>query len=121
MDLSRMAAGLFGVGFDGLVVSSEIQTLIDKGIGGVILFKRNIESPEQFEALTRELKQKAQRPLFIAIDQEGGRVQRLRDPFTPIPSMRAVGQTKDPSLAFEIGQAMARELRAVHIDWNFAP
>jgi beta-N-acetylhexosaminidase len=121
MDLSRMAAGLLGIGFDGPTITPEATKLIHQGVGGVILFKRNIQSSQQFEALTRELKQSAPGPLWVAIDQEGGRVQRLREPFTPIPSMRALGQTKDPSLAFEIGRAMARELRAVHVDWNFAP
>lgn len=119
MELVRMAAALVGIGFDGLEPSAETRSLLDEGVSGVILFKRNIESAQQFEALTRSIK--SNWPCFVAIDHEGGRVQRLREPLTVLPSMRLLGQTRDSRLAFEIGQAVGRELRSLHVDWNFAP
>ena len=72
-------------GFEGTQVPDDLAALIAAGrIGGVVLFARNIESPEQVRALTTKLHQLApeEAPLMLAIDQEGGRVQRLRKPWT---------------------------------------
>ena len=60
-------------------------------------------------------------PLLVATDQEGGRVARLRAPFTPFPAARVVGQAGDPGLAREAARVTAVELRQVGINWNFAP
>jgi beta-N-acetylhexosaminidase len=70
-----------------------------------------------------ELKRAAGRPLLVSIDQEGGRVARLRAPqgFTELPPMRALGRTGDAALAFEVGALLGRELRAVGIDQDYAP
>lgn len=122
MDLARAIARLFIVGFDGPTVTPDARRLIDSGVGGVILFARNVASPEAISDLCRELKEHAgSRPLLTCIDQEGGRVARLRDGFTSVPSMRTLGQTGDASLAHRVGQFLAAELRAVNVDMDFAP
>jgi beta-N-acetylhexosaminidase len=111
-------------GFDGTTVPDDLAALVSAGrIGGVILFSRNIEGPEQVRALTTRLHQLApeEAPLMIAIDQEGGRVQRLRSPWTEWPPMRVVGDRDDTSLTEEIARALARELSDLGIHLDFAP
>jgi beta-N-acetylhexosaminidase len=120
-DLHRAIAHMFCIGFDGYTIPPHVEKLIDRGISGVALFKRNVESPQQFARLCADLKRRAGRPFLICVDQEGGRVMRLRDSFTDIPSMRDLGRTGDENLARQIGQILARELRAVNGDLNFAP
>lgn len=121
IDLEQQAAGLFCVGFSGTSVPAEMEELQRRGVAGAILFRRNVESAEQFASLCSTLKTAAGRPFLTSIDQEGGRVMRLRAPFTAIPPMRALGAAADPTLAREIGAILGRELRAVNIDLDFAP
>lgn len=112
------------VGFEGTEVPRALAEVIEAGrVGGIILFSRNIEGPAQLRALTKTLAGLAppDAPLVISVDQEGGRVQRLREPWTRWPPMRAVGERDDPAKTRELGEALARELRAEGIDWNFAP
>jgi beta-N-acetylhexosaminidase len=120
-DLERSIARMFCIGFSGTEVTPAARDLIARGAGAVVLFARNVESPAQVAELCGELKSMAGRPLLTCIDQEGGRVRRLRDGFTHIPSMRALGQTGDERLAYDVGRVLARELRAVNIDVNLAP
>jgi beta-N-acetylhexosaminidase len=120
-DLQRAAAKMFCVGFDGTTVTPTIRRLIERGVSGVVLFGRNVESAKQVAELCAEMKSIAGRPLMICVDQEGGRVMRLREGFTNIPAMRAVGQAGEESIARGIGRVLARELRAVNIDVDFAP
>ena len=112
---------MLAVGFTGTTPPQELRDLIRRGVSSAILFKRNIETPEQVAALTADIKRLSPHPFLLAIDQEGGRVARLRGGFTAIPSMRALGQTNDPQLAYDVGKVLARELRAVNIDLDFAP
>ena len=117
-------ASLFTVGFAGTTPSKEVLELIDRGVFGVILFGRNVESAEQVAELVAALKRHAgSRPLLVSIDQEGGRVARLRERhgFTELPPMRALGDTGDEALARAIGALLGRELRAVGIDQDYAP
>jgi beta-N-acetylhexosaminidase len=120
-DLDAAVARLFGVGFHGTTMTDDLTWLIDRGVSCVILFKRNVESPEQVAKLCGEIKRRAGRPIMIAIDQEGGRVMRLRGKFTDIPSMRDVGRANDIDLARHVGKVLGTELRAINIDVNFAP
>jgi len=120
-DLERAVAGMFAIGFDGKTVTPSLQKLLDRGVGAVALFSQNVESPQQVARLCYDIQKRAGRPVLIAVDQEGGRVARLRKGFTPIPSMRAVGETNDEILAHSIGQVLAAELRAVNIAMNFSP
>jgi beta-N-acetylhexosaminidase len=121
--LDHDVASLFCVGFHGKTPSREVLELVRRGVHGVVLFARNVESAEQVAALVRELKEQAGRPLLVAVDQEGGRVARLRAPqgFTELPPMRALGETGDAALAREVGALLGRELRAVGIDQDYAP
>ena len=114
---------LLFVGFPGTRVPPELAVRIREGrVGGVVLFRRNVESPEQVRALTRELHElaPADAPLTICIDQEGGRVQRLRDPWTEWPAMRALGpRSVDDTKAF--ARCLALELLDAGFDLDFAP
>jgi beta-N-acetylhexosaminidase len=120
-DLERAAAKMFCVGFDGTTVTPAVRRLVERGVSGIVLFGRNVQSAQQVAELCAELKAIAGRPLLVCVDQEGGRVMRLREGFTDIPAMRAVGQAGDASLARAIGRVLARELRAVNIDVDLAP
>jgi len=86
-------------------------------------FPHFVVDAEQVATLVAELKREAGRPLLVAVDQEGGRVARLRAPqgFTELPPMRALGEAGDEALAREVGRLLGRELRAVGIDQDYAP
>ena len=96
-------------------------------VGGVILFHRNYESPAQMSALTTEIHALRQPPLLIAVDHEGGRVQRFREGFVHLPPCAQLGALYDRNhrqaltLAEQMGWLMAAELRAVGVDFSFAP
>ncbi|HVY32151.1 MAG TPA: beta-N-acetylhexosaminidase [Polyangiaceae bacterium] len=120
-ELERQAASLFTVGFYGKSITDDLTGLLARGVGGVIYFARNVGTPAEVLELNREIKATAARPLVLAIDQEGGQVARLRQGFTEIPPMRAVGATGSATLARELGKLIARELRAVGFDMNYAP
>ena len=97
-------------------------------VGMVILFARNCESPDQLRALTAEIRALRSPPLLIAVDHEGGRVQRFRQPpFTRIAAMARLGRLWDQDVllasrtATAVGYVMAAELRAHGVDLTFAP
>jgi beta-N-acetylhexosaminidase len=96
-------------------------------VGGVILFTRNYESPEQIAALVSAIHALREPQLLVAVDHEGGRVQRFREGFTALPPARHLGQIYDENprrakrLAEACGWLMATELRAVGVDFSFAP
>jgi len=122
MDLHRLAASVLIVGFDGVRPTKEVRALISKGIAGCILFKRNVEEPQQVAQLCEELKLETGRPFLLCVDQEGGRVARLRgEAFTEVPAMRAIGERSEEALAFDVGRLLAREVRAAGFDVDFAP
>ncbi|NNM79658.1 MAG: beta-N-acetylhexosaminidase [Gallionella sp.] len=96
-------------------------------VGGVILFRRNYESPAQLTALTGAIHALRSPPLLIAVDHEGGRVQRFREGFTNIPAMRELGKIWDAHpqkarhLAQQTGFVLASELRGCGVDFSFTP
>lgn len=96
-------------------------------VGGIILFSRNYSNPAQLAALTAAMHALRSPPLLIAVDHEGGRVQRFRDGFTRLPSMAALGKLWDskPDAACEaarqVGYVLASELRARGVDYSFTP
>jgi beta-N-acetylhexosaminidase len=103
------------------------ERMRDPRVGGVILFSRNYESPAQLQALCAEIHALREPSLLIAVDHEGGRVQRFREGFAALPAMRALGEwwNETPRAAVEsaraIGYLMAAELRARGVDLSFAP
>ena len=96
-------------------------------VGSVILFSRNYESADQLRRLVQEIHAIRTPALLVAVDHEGGRVQRFQDGFTRLPAMRAIGRQYDRSrvdglaIARRLGWLMAAELRAVGVDLSFAP
>lgn len=120
--LEHLAHGLFMFGFDGLTPTDAALRFVDQGLFGAILFRRNVDTPAQVAALVRALKVRAARPLCLAVDQEGGRVARLRGaPFVAVPPMRTLGAGGDERLVERAGALLGFELRALGFDWDFAP
>jgi len=109
------------------VTSEEKEILRHPSAGGVILFARNFESPKQLLALTAEIRALRRPELLIAVDHEGGRVQRFQDGFTRIPPMRSLGERWEAgaaearALADAMGYVIAVELRSHGVDFSFAP
>ncbi len=103
------------------------ELLREPAVGGVILFSRNYAGPEQLIDLVADIRALRSPPLIVAVDHEGGRVQRFRDGFTPIPPMRLIGNEfrrdrgNAERLARRAGWLIASELRAAGIDLCFAP
>jgi len=103
------------------------ERLIHPRVGGLILFGRNYQSPEQLTRLTREVHALRTPPLPIAIDHEGGRVQRCREGFTRLPAMRSLGELWERSpqealaAAHDLGYVLAAELRQCGVDLSFTP
>lgn len=122
-ELRRHVGRLLIAGFDGRVVPAELRALAREfDLGGVILFGRNVESPEQVAELTFELRHlERETPLWISVDQEGGRVARLKAPFTEWPPMATLGRSGEVALVERFARALAIELRAVGINLDYAP
>lgn len=112
---------LLFVGVPGPVLDAATRrTLEELRVGGVTLFRRNVGTPAEIRDLTAALHALPSHPL-VAIDHEGGRVQRLGEPFTRFPPAAVIGRTRNPDLAYRLGRAMAAELASVGIDLSFAP
>jgi beta-N-acetylhexosaminidase len=123
-----MSLGPVMLDIDGLSLTPADRDLLrEPAVGGLILFSRNYASPQQLTELVDEIRALRSPPLIIAVDHEGGRVQRFRDGFTAIPPMRVIGrQFRTDSknalgLARQAGWLIAAELRACGIDLCFAP
>jgi len=107
--------------------AEERERLAHPAVGGVILFARNYSGPEQVSRLTAEIHAVRSPQLLIAVDHEGGRVQRFREGFTRLPAMRELGLLRDHApdaarrLAHGVGSVLAHELRACGVDFSFAP
>jgi len=110
-------------GFEGHKVPPEMIRLDEEwGLGGYILFKRNLADFEQLMNLNDELWTMGQgTPPFIGVDQEGGSVHRVPEPFTVFPDMSQMGVLNSVSVAYEVGAVMGRELTATGFNLNFAP
>lgn len=116
------------VGISGFELTSDEREVLNHPlVSGVILFSRNYQNPEQLCQLTASIHALRDPKLLITVDQEGGRVQRFRSPFTELPAAGKIGRIYDqnPSLGLELaevcGEIMAMELRACGIDLSFAP
>jgi len=126
-DWERVIGQLFMVGMPGPHLDEATDHLIREGhVGGIILFSRNIEDPLQLAALCRDLQAAASEsqdpPLFLAVDQEGGRVARLKEPFRSFPGNAAVGMDEEPvKRAIEFATVTSREMGMVGLNMNLAP
>lgn len=116
------------VGIDGTSLDEPTAELLRQpAVGGVILFSRNYESPEQLRRLSGEIRALRSPRLLMAVDQEGGRVQRFRDGFTPLPPLGLLGRwyashpDRARDLAYRHGRVMAAEVLGHGVDLSFAP
>ena len=118
---------LFFIGLEGPELKAhEAEFIIKNNIGGVTLFGRNLKTPKELHKLCTDLhnlrvKMPGKAPLFIAIDMEGGRVHRLKPPFTQWPSLQKLAALDSTSAAFKFANLMGRELKAVGINLDFSP
>lgn len=109
-----------------MLLPEEKEKLAHPTVGGVILFTRNFHDKAQLQALVDDIRKYAHSPLLIAVDHEGGRVQRFKDGFTHLPAMGEItalsnGKDEAISLSRACGVVMAYELKKMDIDFSFAP
>lgn len=126
MSLSDKIGQMLMCGFEGTTVTEEIRRLVaDSGIGGVIYFARNVETPEQVAGLTAGLQQAAaeggKAPLWISVDQEGGMVARITEGVALMPGGMAIAAAGSPEAAYQAAWISGRELAALGINLNYAP
>src|SRR3954464_5729814 len=121
--LRRQIGQLLIAGFDGHQLPVELKSLAREfGLGGVILFARNVADPEQVAEVCYEAARLVPDfPLWVSVDQEGGRVARLKAPFTEWPPMATLGRSGDVRLAERFARALASELKSVGITLDYAP
>jgi beta-N-acetylhexosaminidase len=119
----RQVGQLLIAGFNGHTLPVELRALAREfSLGGVILFARNIAEPEQVAELCYEAARLVpDLPLWVSVDQEGGRVARLKAPFTEWPPMATLGRSGDLALAERFARALACELKAVGVTLDYAP
>ena len=113
------------VGIEGKALGDDARQMIQQHhVGGIILFKRNIDNPAQTLSLINELKSinsVNKFPLFLSVDEEGGRISRMPDQLKKLPSSGRVGEVNDQRLSFEIGRLLGKELKAFGFNMDFAP
>ncbi len=118
--MTKQPMGPVMIDVEGFTLSAvEKQKINHPNTGAVILFSRNYSSPEQIEKLISEIRQARHGDILIAVDQEGGRVQRFQTGFTRLPPAAAFAE--HPELAKSAGWLMASELLALGVDFSFAP
>ena len=125
LDNTQNLFGRLMISIDGMTLSNSDKDLIrNRHVGGIILFTRNFHSQPQIEELCSEIKN-IKNNIIIAVDQEGGRVQRFNGEYTKLPSMQVLGDycisNNDYSFAADVGWLMSLELIASGVDISFAP
>ena len=122
-DFRKHAGQLAIAGFAGHSIPPDLKALAREfDLAGVIFFARNVDTPEQVAELSREAQELARElPLWVSVDQEGGRVARLKTPFTLWPPMQTLGRSGDDALAARFARALATELKAVGISLDYTP
>lgn len=126
MTLREKVAQMFVLSFYGSALNEPIRDLLqDWHPGAVVLLPSNLETPEQITRLTNAIQQSLQDtvgiPALIAVDQEGGIIAHLEEGFTRLPVPMLVAATRDAELAYQFGEAIAVEMRAVGLNMNLAP
>jgi beta-N-acetylhexosaminidase len=127
LSLKQQTGQMIVSGFEGTTLNTRTEELIlQQGIGGLILFERNFKNPDQLRKLINDLQSLTADnpeipPLFMSVDQEGGRVARLGAPFTQFPSMSCLGQADSNELAyrFGIGQRCSFAVMAVPVHQHY--
>ena len=123
-DLREAAGGCLMIGFAGKEPGQALlEAIAARQVAGVILFSRNLGEPAEVCELTRRLRAAApaDAPLLVGIDQEGGRVQRLREPLAVWPPARQLGLIDDSALTERVGQALGQDLYSLGFNLDFAP
>lgn len=112
----------------GYELTAEDREILEHPLtGGLIFFTRNYHDPKQIQELARQVKKAAKKPILIAVDQEGGRVQRFRDGFSALPAMGKILEKSENNIelagdyASAFAELMALEIQSVGIDISFAP
>ena len=127
MTVHQMLGQQMIIGLSGhALTADEKKFIVENNIGGVVLFGRNLADPKQIRDLCAEVQSlrhllPEKTPLFIGIDMEGGRVHRLKPPFTQWPPLKKIGDLDAPTVAFHFTQRMGVEMMAVGINLDFAP
>lgn len=127
MNMKHVIGQHFFIGISGHSLTKEEKDfIVENNIGGICLFGRNVADPKQVRDLCAEIQslrhlQADKAPLFISIDMEGGRVHRLKAPFTIWPPLRKLGDMDAPTLSFHFANRMGLEMKAVGINMDFAP
>ncbi len=123
-ELRPLCGQLFSLGFEGTTAPAGLLARVAAGeVGAVMLFGPNVRAPGQVAALVARLRGAAPAgvPLVVSVDQEGGRVQRLKAPLTVWPPMQLVGREPDAHRIETLGRYVGEELAALGIGWNLAP
>jgi beta-N-acetylhexosaminidase len=122
-DIRRHIGQLAIAGFAGHEIPPELKAIAREfDLGGIILFARNVAEPDQVADVAREAQTLAHElPLWVSVDQEGGRVARLKAPFTVWPPMMTLGRSGDEKLAARFAAALAVELKAVGVTLDYTP
>lgn len=127
MSLREKIGQLVMVGFPSTEPDENVKRMIRHyHVGGAILYDRNMKTPEQVATLTNDLQRVALEnrfkiPLVFSVDQEGGKIVRMRQYVSPIPSQQQLGQSKDDAKVYQIAHRTGTELAAMGIQINFAP
>jgi len=122
LPFEQQVGQFFFIGLPGYELDAEARELVDEiKPGGIILFGRNVETPEQVRQLLDDSRSRVPTPLLCGIDQEGGLVDRLREIFPPMPSARAIRQHGDLAGVRTLGRITGELLRMLGLNINFAP
>lgn len=125
MSLDEKIGQLVIVGFDGYTMNNNIINLISEHkVSGVILFRKNVENSNQLVSLINSLKTKNVKnriPLFISVDEEGGRVSRMPYEIKKLPTNQLIGNRNDDDLSYNIGKIIGEELKTFGFNMDFAP
>jgi beta-N-acetylhexosaminidase len=126
MTLEEKIGQMVIVGFDGYTIDDSVRAMIqDYHVSGFILYGRNVESSSQLLELINSLKRENAKnnkfPLFISVDEEGGRISRMPQEFKNLPSNRTIGQINNEELSYKVGRIIAEKTRIFGFNMNFAP
>lgn len=125
MTLEEKVGQMIIGGVDSTIYTEKTKSLIaDYKLGGIILFKKDLETTEQSIELLNQIKLENKRnilPLFLGVDQEGGRVERLPDEVVSLPTNKVIGEKNDEQFSYNIGTILGDQLNAYGFNLNFAP